>query len=100
MKKRNVMNDLWEYLAREQEGIVKAVLYQVPEEQHNRCEEFITDYLFTIRYMLVKEIWKRNRKKNSYVTLINEELAKRNIFINSTFIHISMPSVEEYGEED
>lgn len=100
MKKKNVMNDLWEYLAREAEDIKKAVLNQVPEEKEYQCEGILIDYLFYVRNMNITEIRKLNRSKNPYVRLVNEELAKRSIFINSVFIHISMPSIEDYGKED
>lgn len=100
MKKKNVMNDLWNYLAREAEDIKDAVLSKVPEKQEHKAEKLLTEYIFDVRYMLIEEIAKLNRSKNPYIKLINEELAKRNIFINSTFIHISIPSKEEYGKED
>lgn len=100
MKKKNVMNDLWEYLAREAEDIKKTVLNQVPEAQEYQCEQILIDYLFYVRNMNIAEILKLNRNKNQYVELINKELEKRNIFINSVYIHISMPSIEDYGEEN
>ena len=100
MKQKRVMNDLWEYLLREAEDIEKAVLNQVPEEQDYQCEEILIDYLFYVRNMNIDKILELNRSKNPYVKLINEELAKRSIFINSVFIHISMPSIEDYGKKD
>lgn len=100
MKQKRVMNDLWEYLAREAEDIKKTVLNQVPEAQEYQCEQILIDYLFYVRNMNIMEILKLNRSKNPYIKLVNEELAKRSIFINATFIHISMPSIEDYGKED
>lgn len=100
MKQKRVMNDLWEYLAREAEDIKKAVLNQVSEEKFYQHEGIIIDYLFYVRNMNIAEILKLNRSKNPFIKLINEELAKRSIFINSVFIHISLPSVLDYGKED
>lgn len=46
--------------------------------------------MFNIRNMHIDGIWALNMIENKYINLINEALKKRNIFICSTYIHISI----------
>lgn len=100
MEKKNLMNDFLDYMLEEQESIEKAVLEQIEEKQTDECFNTLDIYLFHVRNLHIAAIQELNRSKNKYIKLINEELAKRDIFINSTFIHISMHSIEDYGKKD
>ena len=81
---------LWEYVARIQEEVSKEVLEQTTEDEYSICMQAILDYMFDIRNMHLDRIWQCNSMNNKYIKLINEALAKRNIFIASNYIHISI----------
>lgn len=80
---------LWEYVARIQEEVSKEVLEQTTDDEYSLCFQAILDYMFDIRNMHLDRIWHFNSMNNKYIKLINEALAKRNIFISYKYIHIS-----------
>ena len=81
---------LWEYIARIQEEVSKEVLEQTTDDEYSMCLQALLDYLFDLRNMHMDRIWHFNSMDNKYIKLINEALAKRNIFIASNYIHISI----------
>lgn len=81
---------LWEYIARIQEEVSKEVLEQTTDDEYSLCLQAILDYMFYLRNMHLDKIWHLNSMNNKYIKLINEALAKRNIFIASNYIHISI----------
>ena len=81
---------LWEYVARIQEEVSKEVLEQTTDDEYSICMQAILDYMFDIRNMHLDKIWHFNSMDNKWIKLINQALAKRNIFITSNYIHISI----------
>ena len=90
MKREFKMQDFWEYVARIQEEVTNEVLDQITEDEHYQCKETVNDYMYNLRNVQVGVISAFNRGENKYIKLINEALAKRNIFIASNYIHISI----------
>lgn len=90
MKKDYQMQDFWLYVAQIQEEVGQEVLEQVSEDEYFPCVRAITDYMFNLRAMHLNSVWAMNMSENKYIKLINEALAKRNIFIASNYIHISI----------
>lgn len=84
------MQDFWMYVAQIQEEVSQEVLEQVEIEEYFPCIRAITDYMFNLRAMHIDRIWAMNRTGNKFIELINEALKKRNIFIASNYIHISI----------
>ena len=82
--------DFWEYVARIQEEVGQEVLEQVTEEEYFPCVRAISDYMYNLRNMHMGRIWHFNSMNNKYIKLINEALAKRNIFIAANYMHISI----------
>lgn len=82
--------DFWEYVARIQEEVSKEVLEQTTDDEYSICLQAILDYMYDLRNMHMDRIWHLNSMDNKYIKLINEALAKRNIFITSNYIHISI----------
>lgn len=80
----------WEYVARIQEEVTKEVLEQTTDDEYSMCMQAILDYMFYLRNMHVDRICHFNSMDNKYIKLINEALKKRNIFIASNYIHISI----------
>ena len=72
MKQDIKKQDFWEYVARIQEEVGQEVLEQVTDEEYFPCVRAI------------------NITDNKFIKLINEALKKRNIFIASNYIHISI----------
>ena len=89
MKRELKMQDFWMYVTQFQEEIREEVLNQVTEDEYFPCIQAINDYMFYLRAMYLDRIWAMNSSKNKYIKLINEALARRNIFINECYIHIS-----------
>lgn len=81
--------DFWEYIARIQEEVTKEVLEQTTDDEYSICLQAILDYMHDLRNMHMDRIWHYNSVGNKYIQLINKALAKRNIFVSSTYIHIS-----------
>ena len=81
---------LWEYVARIQEEVSKEVLEQTTDDEYSICMQAILDYMYDLRNMHLDRIWQCNSMNNKYIKLINEALAKRNIFIAYNYIHISI----------
>ena len=90
MKQDIKTQSLWEYVARIQEEVSKEVLEQTTDDEYSICLQALLDYLFDLRNMHMDRIWHFNSMDNKYIQLINEALAKRNILITSTYIHISI----------
>ena len=90
MKREFKMQDFWEYVARIQEEVTNEVLNQTTEEERYQCMETVNDYMFNLRNMQVGVVSAFTRGENKYIKLVNEALAKRNIFIASNYIHISI----------
>ena len=82
--------DFWEYVARIQEEVSKEVLEQTTDDEYSICLQAILDYMYELRNMHMDRIWHFNNMNNKYIKLINEALAKRNIFVSSNYIHISI----------
>ena len=82
--------NLWEYVARIQEEVTKEVLEQTTDDEYSVCLQAISDYMYELRNMNMDRIWHFNSMNIKYVKLINKALAKRNIFIASNYIHISI----------
>ena len=81
--------DFWEYVDRIQEEVTKEVLEQTTIDEYSICLQAILDYMHDLRNMRMDRIWYYNGMENKYIKLINEALRKRNIFISSTYLHIS-----------
>lgn len=90
MKQEFKMQDFWEYVARIQYEVTKEVLNQITEDEYCQCKETVNDYMFNLRNMQVGVVSAFTRGENKYIKLVNEALAKRNIFIASNYIHISI----------
>lgn len=90
MKQEFKMQDFWEYVARIQEEVTKEVLEQTTDDEYSVCLQAILDYMYELRNMHMDRIWHFNSMNIKYVKLINEALAKRNIFITANYIHISI----------
>lgn len=82
--------DFWEYVARIQEEVTKEVLEQTTDDEFSICLQEILNYMRDVRNMRMDRIWYYNGMENKYIKLINEALRKRNIFISSNYIHISI----------
>lgn len=82
--------DFWEYLARIQDEVAKEVLEQATDDEYIICLRTFLDYMYVIRNMRIDRILYFNSTENKYIKLTNEALAKRNIFIASNYIHISI----------
>lgn len=82
--------DFWEYVARIQEEVGQEVLEQVTDEEYFPCVRAIGDYMYNLRNLHIGRIWAMNITDNKFIKLINEALKKRNIFIASNYIHISI----------
>lgn len=82
--------DFWEYVARIQDEVGQEVLEQVTDEEYFTCVRAITDYMYNLRNLHIGRIWAMNVSGNKFIKLINEALKKRNIFIASNYIHISI----------
>ena len=89
MKKDLQIQDFWLYVAQIQQEITQEVLNQVAEDEYFQCARTITDYMFNLRAMHLVRIKLYNKGQNKYITLINEALKKRNIFIYSDYINIA-----------
>ena len=90
MKREFKMQDFWEYVARIQEEVTNEVLDQITEDEYYQCRKTVNDYMYNLRNVQVGVVSAFNRGQNKYIKLINEALAKRNIFIASNYIHISI----------
>lgn len=90
MKKEIKMQDFWLYVAQIQEEVGQEVLEQVTIEEYFPCIRAISDYMYNLRAMHLDRIKLFNKGQNKYIPLINEALKKRNIFIASNYIHISI----------
>lgn len=90
MKPEIKKQDFWEYVARIQDEVAKEVLEQATDDEYSICLQAILDYMHDLRNMRMDRIWHYNSMDNKYIKLINEALAKRNIFITSNYIHISI----------
>lgn len=90
MKREFKMQDFWEYVARIQEEVTNEVLDQITEDEYYQCKKTVNDYMYNLRNVQVGVVSAFNRGGNKYIKLINEALAKRNIFIASNYIHISI----------
>ena len=82
--------NFWEYVARIQEEVTNEVLEQTTDDEYSICMQAILDYMYDLRNMHLDKIWHFNSMDNKWIKLINEALAKRNIFIASNYIHISL----------
>ena len=92
--------DFWEYVARIQEEVGQEVLEQVTDEEYFPCVRAISDYMYNLRNLHIGRIWAMNITDNKFIKLINEALTKRNIYISSTGILISIYQHQDYGKED
>ena len=90
MKREFKMQDFWEYVARIQEEVTNEVLNQITENEYYQCRKLVNDYMYNLRNVQVGVVSAFNRGENKYIQLINEALAKRNIFITANYIHISI----------
>lgn len=90
MKREFKMQDFWEYVARIQEEVTNEVLSQITEDEYCQCRELVNDYMYNLRNVQIGVVSAFNRGENKYIPLINEALAKRNIFVASNYIHISI----------
>lgn len=81
--------NFWEYVARIQEEVSKEVLEQTTDDEYSICMQAILDYMYDLRNMHLDRIWQCNSMNNKWIKLINQALAKRNIFISYKYIHIS-----------